>query len=986
MAFVFIPLIALAMNKKTSQNPEDLPSNNTLVTGFSLHLQQFTALSKKNLLIKARAWKTNLLLVFQAALFIFLIWAVNQAVTASRQRMPAFSSLTSSSDPTTITSIPLCDTNIYMRQDQPCLTLAYAPSGIPLVQQIINGIATHNSPAIPPTSILGFPDPADIDPYLLSHPQTVLASVTFAFTDPNNPADISFSLQTNSSVQWFKGQWQDPNTYIQLPLQVAVEREIARIMTGGNVQLSWNVEVAEFPHPAATSPSMVGTFAPTFIFASIMFQFVLLLHDVVEEKEKGVRRAMITMGLRGAPYWTSWILFQAVLAVIQTCLLIGFGYAFQFALFTQNAFSLSFLLIFLVNLAMMSFGFFVASLVNKASSAIPVGFFLFIVAWVFLIVVAFGFPFSTKYGPGAVLLFSTMPWTLLGKGISDLGYATSEGDGLTWEERYSYCQAETPSPAEQEDLGYWYDKCLMSLGDIYIALAIQIVMYLILAVLIDMDKSSWMHVFQNRKKKAKKAAADALRVLQQREEEEEGGRGGGDDEDVAEHSRMMKKLCIKYLREEDKEEERQQEDEDEMSRKIVVRLYGLRKVFKRRTGLFSWLSSLLPSFRRTTAATTITTSTTAATKRRINNNSNKNEFVAVRGSWLGIETDSCLCLLGPNGAGKSTTINCLTGVSPPTSGDAIVCGRSIVSSIDKIRPLMGVCPQFDVLWEELTGREHLILFAAIKGLPPPTHQAEAAKLLEEVKLTEAATVRAGSYSGGMKRRLSVAMAFCGNPAVVYLDEPTTGLDPISRRHLWELIEKQKKSGRAIVLTTHSMEEADMLGDRIAIMARGRVRCIGTGLRLKSRFGSGYRVSIRVTGDDGLSTTTTANGITRQEVKDLFSSRLGIMPADETKGFVHFLVPPEQEDALPMTIAGLPNDAVQLRQAPLEEVFLTVTKRAELEAAEQEGRKEVVVLDEGVVVEVPVGADFIQAPNGDMYHVRWAQDENGALKVLDFWKD
>jgi ABC-type multidrug transport system ATPase subunit len=167
------------------------------------------------------------------------------------------------------------------------------------------------------------------------------------------------------------------------------------------------------------------------------------------------------------------------------------------------------------------------------------------------------------------------------------------------------------------------------------------------------------------------------------------------------------------------------------------------------------------------------------------------------------------------GAGKTTTIHCLTGVLPFTRGEALVYGNSIATpaGLDAARPLIGICPQFDTgLWDHLTGREHLQLFASIKGLPRKVRSIEADLLLEEVKLTEAGNITAGAYSGGMKRRLSVSLALLGDPKVVYLDEPTTGLDPISRRHLWDLIDKAKR-GRAIVLTTHSMEEADILGDR-----------------------------------------------------------------------------------------------------------------------------------------------------------------------------
>ncbi|CAL9048517.1 unnamed protein product, partial [Musa banksii] len=135
--------------------------------------------------------------------------------------------------------------------------------------------------------------------------------------------------------------------------------------------------------------------------------------------------------------------------------------------------------------------------------------------------------------------------------------------------------------------------------------------------------------------------------------------------------------------------------------------------------------------------------------------------------------DQLFCLLGPNGAGKTTLINCLTGITPVTGGDAFFYGYSVRSSVgmSKIRRMIGVCPQFDILWDELSALEHLHLFASIKGLPPSRIKSVAEKSLADVKLIAAARVRSGSYSGGMKRRLSVAIALIGDPKLVFLDEP-----------------------------------------------------------------------------------------------------------------------------------------------------------------------------------------------------------------------
>ena len=155
---------------------------------------------------------------------------------------------------------------------------------------------------------------------------------------------------------------------------------------------------------------------------------------------------------------------------------------------------------------------------------------------------------------------------------------------------------------------------------------------------------------------------------------------------------------------------------------------------------------------------------------------------------------------------------------------------------------MGVVPQFDILWEELTAGEHMRMFCKIKGIPNNEVDTVTNKLLTNVGLIDVINARAGSFSGGMKRRLTVAMSVIGDPKIIFMDEPTTGMDPVSRRDVWSLIQNLKKN-KVIILTTHSMEEADILSDRIGIISEGRLKCVGTPLFLKNTFGNGYRVNI-----------------------------------------------------------------------------------------------------------------------------------------------
>eukprot|EP01101_Sappina_pedata_P007548 TRINITY_DN4021_c0_g1_i1.p1 TRINITY_DN4021_c0_g1~~TRINITY_DN4021_c0_g1_i1.p1 ORF type:complete len:542 (+),score=151.80 TRINITY_DN4021_c0_g1_i1:1123-2748(+) len=208
-----------------------------------------------------------------------------------------------------------------------------------------------------------------------------------------------------------------------------------------------------------------------------------------------------------------------------------------------------------------------------------------------------------------------------------------------------------------------------------------------------------------------------------------------------------------------------------------------------------------------------------------------------------ISKGELFCLLGHNGAGKTTTINMMTGLFPPSSGTINFFGLDLRYQMDSIRKLMGICPQHDILWPDLTAREHLDIFAELKNVPSDKKRETVDELLRSVRLFKVGNNRVSTYSGGMKRRLSVAISCIGDPQIIIMDEPTTGMDPISKRHIWDLIQRLKKD-RVVILTTHAMDEADALGDRIAVLAMGKLRCIGNGLHLKNKYGEGYRVNIQ----------------------------------------------------------------------------------------------------------------------------------------------
>ena len=218
--------------------------------------------------------------------------------------------------------------------------------------------------------------------------------------------------------------------------------------------------------------------------------------------------------------------------------------------------------------------------------------------------------------------------------------------------------------------------------------------------------------------------------------------------------------------------------------------------------------------------------------------------IAVNKISFNVNERECFALLGVNGAGKTTTFKILTGQIPSDSGSAYIWGNSISSDLKRCRSLIGYCPQFDALTETLTGREHLELYSTIKGIPRPKITEQIDCILKDIDLEEYADVVAGAYSGGNKRKLSVAIALIGNPAVVFLDEPSAGMDPEARKKLWKVLARVKENDSAVIITTHSMEEAEALCDRMTIMVRGVFKCIGTCAEIKDKFGDTYELEIK----------------------------------------------------------------------------------------------------------------------------------------------
>ena len=279
---------------------------------------------------------------------------------------------------------------------------------------------------------------------------------------------------------------------------------------------------------------------------------------------------------------------------------------------------------------------------------------------------------------------------------------------------------------------------------------------------------------------------------------------------------------------------------------------------------------------------------------------------------LDVASGTVFSLLGPNGAGKTTTVNILSTLVRPDAGTVSVAGHDLAADPDGIRTAIGLTGQFSAVDNLLTGAENLQLMADLHHLPRRTGRARAAELLSRFELTEAAAKTPATYSGGMRRKLDLAMTLVGDPEVIFLDEPTTGLDPRSRRTMWDIIRGLVADGVTIFLTTQYLEEADQLADRVAVLDGGRLVAEGRPDELKRRVPGGH-LRLRFTDPSAL---LRAADLLPGSTPDTEALALRV-PTDGT-------VPALRATLAQLDAAAVPVDTLTVHTPDLDDVFLSLT--------------------------------------------------------------
>lgn len=827
--------------------------------------RQFYYMYSKSLILQLRYWPSTvtqvLVVPFGVVLLVYILQvAITNLITPELLSPPI----------TELKAAPTCASQI--GSQAPCINLFYTPKGDPTYDNIMQKFVLLNNKrhgtqkfriddawtptldSLPPTSlsVVGVPDRDFIYNFVSKYPN--ITGWGISFSQATSSRVISGNLETVTDIQYelwynvtdsarkFRPQGAPPFviTYVEPHNDdvVAMYRAIDEAILAyahNDEDLRLNYSLKGYPDLGTsaaarcpTNPDDIFRQLLPFLYIPATVIFFSLLNSIVNEKEKNLKDAMKTIGLEDIVFWTSHYFSGAIVMALASLLIVAFGKAFAFNFFAKADFGVLFLLFTLFGWALLAFGLFVASVTSKVKTAIGLGFFIIIAGGIYLGAGRFvtyiwytdpNDPDTLDLSAGwKVLMF--FPFFNFNKLLFDIySYTGSkterngtecilvEGTKFKWEDLYKKFNATgdfgttdaSLNPVPNQSLEFmvmniflwfilaWYlDKVLPNENGLS-----EHPLFFIFPSYYGFKDPEWMMP------SARNYIPDQSKPL------------SSEDADVTEERQNVRQTSP---------------NDDE----VGLRLLNFHKMYY--SGLkafFSWTSKIVGG--------------NGSFAEKIPNSLGLSK-VAVHELSLSVKKGQMLALLGSNGAGKTSTMKVLYGVSPLSTGEARIFGMDVRSNMKEIRRTLGVCPQFDLLFPDLTAQEHIQLFCGIKGIPHNEILEITEQRLKHMKLYNVRDQRAGQYSGGMKRRLSVILSTLGDPKCVFMDEPTTGMDPVNKRYVWSFLEEFKKD-RIIVLTTHSMEEADILADKIAIMAKGRLKAVGKSIRLKNKFGNGYHISM-----------------------------------------------------------------------------------------------------------------------------------------------
>ena len=542
--------------------------------------------------------------------------------------------------------------------------------------------------------------------------------------------------------------------------------------------------------------NLVGTL---FYPISISLLMPLFMYNIVIEKERQLIEIMKINGLKMRNYWISYFIFDYIVYAVTMIFFIIFGtYVFGLNLFKETDFLLVFLTLVIWGYAQIALAFFFQAFLSNGRTTSVIGY--MIALWLIIICTCLNLAMFVipKEAPYILNIFPSFA-------MSRIFYYMATYCG------YETCIAKFSRINDEVRYALVY---MFIGGTIFLCLGVYL--YEVLPKQYGIRKNP---VF---------CIEDGIKKCQKEKEEENVIR----EDNKSENNENEKKVDL--LIEENNNENINlnnniDDNEDEEVRKelIIVRDildkgdYELRKYPLVCDGLTKIYPANLKS---------------KDPKKK--NKKSLNNFT------IHLNDSEIFGLLGPNGAGKTTFFSILTGIYEPTSGNAFIRGNSILKNIEKTYEYIGYCPQFDLLWEDLSVENTLLFYSRMKNKDKEKIYLMVEKILIDVRLVKFRKYLVRELSGGMRRRLSLGVALIGEPPIVFLDEPTTGLDPKNKREIWDILSHCKEN-RCMILTTHLMDEAETLCDRIGIILKGKIRCLGSQYKLKANYGKGFKLCINL---------------------------------------------------------------------------------------------------------------------------------------------
>eukprot|EP00158_Paraphelidium_tribonemae_P005301 Partr_v1_DN27270_c0_g1_i1_m39054 putative (ABC) transporter len=832
-------------------------------------IKQLGVMCVKSFLLQMRYLKMTLVQVIMAPflclLLLFIIKSsLSSLITEDSLDPPEF----------TLAGVPAC-TPAY-RSPLPCISLMYSPNTDTRVNDIMDIFADMNRKrqgssagwnidsaswtpsldSLPSRSlgVVGAPDDTFIYDYADKHPNVTFFGASFNIVPlVEDPAktNVQYQLWYNSTettrnyrpagAPAFVVEAVEPfNDHVVSMMRGLDEAIMIYYSTGREREEKLQLALKDFPDVSASAliecpfnpDDVFNALGPVLLYIPMSVIFFSAINGIVNEKETKLKDAMEMIGLYPSVYWLAHFFSYSLVVLLNSFSISIFGVIFGFSFFRNTNFLLIILIFFTFGMALVALATFLGGIFAKVRTAVVAGFMLEIIAIIYIIIggqITYLWytpdTSSTNLNPvWQVLMF--LPFFNYNKLMRDIFAYTSSSIktnqtlcALEKGTRFGFAELEDHTKAWESN------NLIPDPSQSFGLLFMNIVLFLLLAMYLD-------QILPNEHGYSKHPLYFLFPSHWGFKDPAWMAPPGNAADDVPDSSKPPADEDVDVVAERKTALAASQSDE-----KYGLLIQSLHKRYD--SGLRLFLSWICTQFRVGTNWVVGAIPVALGTSK-----------VAIHELSLSVDRGEMLALLGSNGAGKTSTMKIMYGQSPATAGNAFIFGHNLRNDMNVIRSNLGVCPQFDVLFPDLSAKEHIELFCGIKGLGVQEISGVIEDRLKQMKLWDVRDQRSSQFSGGMKRRLSVILSTLGDPQCVFLDEPTTGMDPVNKRHVWKFLETFKR-GRVIVLTTHSMEEADILADKIAIMTRGRLKAVGKSLHLKNKFGKGYRVTLTIPNADNV---------------------------------------------------------------------------------------------------------------------------------------